>query len=193
MAPILAIPTALAGGGGGAWALPLLAGASPGSLVTPDLGTMVWTWATFLLLFLLVKVFAWKPIAKSLEAREERIAGDVKRAEEARAKAEGLVAEYQKRLDQIRGEAQAIIAEGKADAEKVREKILADARTEGERLLAGATRDVTLAKQAALAELRAAAADLAVELSARALGRTLSPQDEQRLRQECLAELAGKA
>lgn len=170
-------------------ALPLLAGGG-GSLVTPDLGTMVWTWTIFVLLLLILWKFAWGPIAKSLEAREERIRGDVNRAEEALARAEGKAKEYEQKLSDIRGEAQAIIAEGKADAEKLRTKIEADARSEAKRLVDEARREVGLAKDAALHELREAAADMAMTMAAKAAGKILTPADEKRLRQEALAELA---
>ena len=174
--------------------LPLLAGGGdkPGGLdlVLPNPGTMVWTWAIFLLLFLVLWKFAWGPISKSLHEREQRIRGDVGRAEAALAAAEAKAQEYQQKLSDIRGEAQALIAEGKADAEKLRAKIEADARAEAKRLIEEARREVGLAKDAALAELREAAADMAMTMAAKAAGKILTPADEKRLRQEALAELA---
>lgn len=172
-------------------AAPLLGGAEPSALVQPDFGTIVWTWVTFGALCLVLLGVAWKPINKSLAEREDRIGGQVKRAEEANAKAEALVAEYGAKLETVKTEAQAIIAEGKADAEKLRQKIEAQARTEADRLMAGAVRDVTLAKEAALAELREATADLAVAMAAKAVGKVLTAEDESRLREACLAEMAG--
>jgi F-type H+-transporting ATPase subunit b len=185
------IPTFLAESG--AYMAPLLGGAAPSDLVQPDFGTIVWTWVTFGALCLTLLIVAWKPINKSLAEREDRIGGQVKRAEEANAKAEALVAEYNARLDEVKTEAQAIIAEGKADAEKLRQKIEAEARTEADRLMAGAVRDVTLAKEAALAELREATADMAVQMAAKSIGKVLTAEDETRLREECLAEMAGGA
>ncbi|MCI0341086.1 MAG: F0F1 ATP synthase subunit B [Planctomycetales bacterium] len=179
-ASLLASPLLLAEGGGA-------------SLITPELGTVVWTVATFAVLFFLLWWFAWGPISKALEAREHRIEGDVKRAEEARLEAERLIAEHQRKLDQVRDEAQAIIAEGKADGEKLRETILSEARAEAERTLTRARRDVDLAKEQALLEIRQAVAALAVQMAEKAVGRVLSPAEESRLRDECLAEFAGEA
>jgi F-type H+-transporting ATPase subunit b len=175
------LPALFAGGGSDASGL---------DLVLPNPGTMVWTWAIFLLLFLVLWKFAWGPIAKSLHEREQRIHGDVNRAEEARAKAEALAKQYEAKLSEIRGEAQAIIAEGKADAERLRVKMEADARSEAKRMVDEARREVALAKDAALAELREAAADMAMSMAAKAAGKILTPADEKRLRQEALAELA---
>jgi F-type H+-transporting ATPase subunit b len=170
---------------------PLLAGggADSTSLVTPGLGTMVWTWVIFTLLLLVVGKIAWGPISRSLTEREARIHGDVNRAEEALARAEAKAQEYQQKLSDIRGEAQAIIAEGKADADKLRQKIDAEARAEASRLIAEARREVSLAKDAAVAELREAAADMAMTMASKAAGKILTPADEKRLRAEALAEL----
>ena len=152
---------------------------------------MVWTWLIFVLLLLFLWKFAWGPIAKSLDEREQRIHGDVNRAEEALKAAEAKGQEYAQKLSDIRGEAQALIAEGKSDAEKLRAKIEAAARAEAARLVDEARREVTLAKDAALHELREAAADMAMEMAAKAAGKIIKPADEKRLREEALAELAG--
>lgn len=172
---------------------PLLSGGGeePGGLdlVLPNPGTMVWTWAIFIVLFLVLWKFAWGPISKSLEEREQRIHGDVNRAEQALAQADAKAKEYEQKLSDIRGEAQAIIAEGKADAEKLRKKIEDEARAEAARLVEEARREVGLAKDAAVAELREAAADMAMEMAAKAAGKILKPADEKRLREEALAEL----
>ena len=42
-------------------------------LLTPDSGTLFWTALTFILLMLILKKFAWKPILKTLEDRESKI------------------------------------------------------------------------------------------------------------------------
>ena len=47
-------------------------------MLTPDLGLFIWNLLAFLILFLILKKFAWKPILKSLKEREDghrRLAG----------------------------------------------------------------------------------------------------------------------
>ncbi|RYF98553.1 MAG: F0F1 ATP synthase subunit B, partial [Chitinophagaceae bacterium] len=43
------------------------------SLLTPHLGFFVWTLVAFIVVLLLFKKFAWKPILKSLNERETNI------------------------------------------------------------------------------------------------------------------------
>ena len=55
------------------------------SLLTPHLGFFVWTLVSFIILFFLLKKFAWKPILKSLGEREAKIADAITTAEKVKA------------------------------------------------------------------------------------------------------------
>lgn len=55
------------------------------SLLTPHLGFFVWTLVAFLILFFLLKKFAWKPILKSLGERETKIADAIASADKVKA------------------------------------------------------------------------------------------------------------
>ena len=73
-----------------------------------DPGVGVWTIVTFVLLLILLKKFAWKPILDSLDARDKAIQGSLDQA--ARIQAENArLAEEQKR----------ILAEAKAQAGEI--------------------------------------------------------------------------
>ena len=50
-------------------------------LLTPDLGYFVWTLIAFLLVFFILKKFAWKPILSTLSDREKNIADSIATAE----------------------------------------------------------------------------------------------------------------
>ena len=51
------------------------------SLLTPDLGLFVWNVIIFLLLLIILRKLAWKPILKSLKERETGIADSLASAE----------------------------------------------------------------------------------------------------------------
>ncbi|MBP8850729.1 MAG: F0F1 ATP synthase subunit B, partial [Breznakibacter sp.] len=46
-------------------------------LVTPEPGLLIWSSVSFILLLLLLKKFAWRPIIQALQAREEMIEGSI--------------------------------------------------------------------------------------------------------------------
>ena len=54
-------------------------------LLTPDLGLFVWNLLAFLIVFLILKKFAWKPILNSLKERETGIADSIATAERVKA------------------------------------------------------------------------------------------------------------
>ena len=56
----------------------------PMSLVTPAVGLMFWTCVIFVLLILVLKKFAWKPILSAVDQRNESISNSLLAAEKAR-------------------------------------------------------------------------------------------------------------
>ena len=62
-------------------------------LVQLDPGLFVWTILTFLLLLFVLAKFAWKPLLKMLNDREELIRSSLEDAEKAKEKLEKLNAE----------------------------------------------------------------------------------------------------
>ena len=62
-------------------------------LLTPQLGLLVWNILAFLILFFILKKFAWKPILKSLKERETGIADSLATAERVRAEMAQLKSE----------------------------------------------------------------------------------------------------
>ena len=54
------------------------------SLTSPALGLVFWTTIIFIIFFLVLKRFAWKPILNAVKARDEMIKGSLASAEKAR-------------------------------------------------------------------------------------------------------------
>ena len=56
------------------------------NLVTPDFGLIFWTSIVFIILLLILKKFAWKPIIDNVDARNTKIKNALISAEEAEKK-----------------------------------------------------------------------------------------------------------
>jgi len=54
------------------------------SLTTPAVGTLFWSVLIFVLFFLILTKFAWKPILSAVNARDEMIKGSLESAAKAR-------------------------------------------------------------------------------------------------------------
>lgn len=143
----------------------------------------------FLLLFLLMK-FAWTPILESLEQREKRISDAVDGAEKAKLEAERLIAEHRQKLVDAERQVTARIEEGRAAAERQGAQIVDEARADAERERERARRDIEVAKQRALSEIRGEAVRISKQIAEKVLGREVQDRDHQRLADEVIASLA---
>jgi len=160
-----------------------------GGLMTPDPGLIIWTALTFLgLLFLLGKT-AWKPIVDGLDRRENAIRESLEEAKKAREEALELVERQKSELSAARDEAQKIIERGKAQAGVMRDEIVAKARTEADRTLEAARREIDVQIGQAREDLRREVVGLSVEVAGKVIERSLEDEDHRRLADEFLREV----
>ena len=163
-------------------------GESPG-LFTGDLGNIIWTLLTFLAVVYVLGKFAWRPILKALQSREEFIAKSIRDADDANKKAQQQFALYTEQLDKARAEAGAIVEEGRRDAEVVKREIHEKARQEADAMIERARREVGIARDSAVRELYDLGARLATDVAGKIIAKELNPADHQRLIEESIAEL----
>ena len=150
---------------------------------------LIWTVLIFGALLGLLWKYAWGPLMKALEEREQRIAKRISDAEAALKAANDKAAEYERKIVAAKDEAAAIIAEGKRDVEKVREEILAAAQAESARTLERAKREIALARDAALEQLRDRVVDLTSEMAARVIEREVKAEDHRRFIESGIARV----
>lgn len=165
--------------------------ASEGGIALLDVnpGLAIWTTVTFLVVFLVLKYFAWGPIAQALDSRAEKIHSDIDRAESIRKEAEEKLTEYMSKLDGLKDEGQKIVSEARKDAERLKEEILESARNEAEQNREQGIRDVQMAANEALDRIHREVADLSVAIAGQILGRTLNADDHKKLIEDALGKL----
>ena len=105
----------------------------PNPLVQLDPGLFIWTIITFLLVLFLLSKFAWKPLLKVLQEREDEIKSSLKDAEIAKTELEKVNLESEKILNDARAEARKIQAESKSVSEKQRDEIIHKAKEEAKK------------------------------------------------------------
>ena len=133
--------------------------------LTPELQVLIWSVTIFLVLLALLWKFAWGPIMRALEEREKKIQERIDGAEGKFKEAEVRVAEYEKKIHAAKDEAAEIIAEGKRDVERLKTDLLAEAQKDADRTLDRAKREIALAKDAAVAEIRDQVVALSAEMA----------------------------
>jgi F-type H+-transporting ATPase subunit b len=161
-------------------------------LLNPNVGLAIWTILTFVVVLLVLRRFAWKPILASMEAREAGIRRLIDDAEAARDEADRLLEEYNRRLAEAREEGRRLVAEAKESAERVRAETLDRARAEAEAIVARTGTEIDLEKKKALAEIRERAVDLAIGAAERVLEESLDDARHRRVAADYLRELEAR-
>lgn len=146
-----------------------------------DLGSAICNLLIFLGVFGILAKFVWPPILDGLRAREEKIHGDLIRAEKANEDAKTMLAEYQSKLDEAQTEVQAMLASSRKDAEASAARIAEQAKADADRQRERAVADIEAAKKIALADLADQTSSMAIGVASKVVGRELRPEDHAEL------------
>ncbi|MCP4593185.1 MAG: F0F1 ATP synthase subunit B [bacterium] len=161
-------------------------------LLSFDPGMALWTIIVFVLLMLLLRAVAWKPILQGLQQREGFIRDSLDQAAKDRADAEQKLAEYSAQITKGREEAAALVEQARRDAETVHGKIKKEAQAEAATMLERAKGEIDVARTTAVREIYEAGAQLATHAAAKILRRELDPAEHERLIAESIEELASQ-
>ncbi len=149
-------------------------------LVMPDFGLFFWMVVTFSILLLVLKRFAWKPILKALDDRENLIAEALKSAENAKEEMKRLQSGNEKILKEAVLEREKIVKE----ARDLKESIIRDARheagAEANKVMENAKVAIELQRVAAIGEIKDLIATLSVEIAAKILQEKLTDDKRQK-------------
>jgi F-type H+-transporting ATPase subunit b len=152
-------------------------------------GLMIWTWLVFIVLFLALRKWAWPPIVRLTEEREQKIAAQLADAERLNAEAAAALEEHRKLLASAKEEAHALLNEAKGFAEQERQHLLVKAQEEHDRLLERARREIDTERERAVGELRREAVELSLAAAAKLIERRLDTDTDRRLVEDYLTSL----
>ena len=148
-------------------------------LITPEFGLFFWNLIAFLVVFLILKKFAWKPILNSLNERETGIADSLATAERVKAEMSQLKTENEALLQQAREERATMIKDAKVAADNMVAEAKDKAKAEYDRIVSDAQSAITQQKNAALIEVKNQVGILVIEVSEKIIRRELSNKTEQ--------------
>lgn len=149
-------------------------------LVNPGIGLVFWTTIVFIILIILLTKFAWAPILKSVNKRNDSIEQALKQAEIAREEMDKLKLDHEALVKEARLERDNILAE----AREMKEKMFQTAKEETEDIVVkmknNAIADIESQKNAAISELKQQVANVSIEIAEKILKAEL----EDNLKQE---------
>lgn len=148
------------------------------SPILPEANEIIWGGTAFLILLFVLWKFALPPVRNMMQQREDRIRGDLERAESAKTEAESVLAEYQAQLADARNEAGRIIEEARQSADQLRRDLTARAEGDAAQIRERAAQDVRLATERATADLQGRMAELTIELAEKVVERSLDRETQ---------------
>jgi F-type H+-transporting ATPase subunit b len=143
------------------------------NLIKPDPGLIIWTLIAFGTVFLILKKYAWKPILKALDDREQSISNALHQAEKAREEMAKLKSDNEKILAAAKEERAQILKEARETSDKLINEAKERAREEAHKIVANAKVEIENQKMAALTDVKNQVGLLAIELSQKILKREL--------------------
>ena len=148
-------------------------------LVTPGFGLVFWTAITFLILLVVLRKFAWKPILGAVSDRVEGIKDALKSAEKARLEMQNLTADNERILKEARAEREAMLKEARELKAKIVEDAKEEAQVQANKMIELAQTAIESEKKSAMAELKNHVAGLSVDIAEKMIREQLSNKDKQ--------------
>ena len=131
-------------------------------------------------------------VAKMLDSRAAAIAAELNEARRLREEAAALLADYKAKAAGAEREAESIVVEARAEAARFAEISRADLRAQIERRAQAAQDKIAQAEAAAMSEIRALAADAAVEAAQKLIVARMDEQRAGHLVSEGIKDLGAK-
>jgi len=148
-------------------------------LLNPDLGLWVWTLLAFLIVLVILRKYAWKPIIAGLLEREKTIADSIATAEKVRAEMAHLKNENEALLTKAREERADMLREAKVTKDKIINDAKEQAKIEANKILADLQVSIENQKMGAITDIKNQIGTLVIEMSEKVLRRELSDKASQ--------------
>ena len=142
----------------------------------------------FLLVLLLLYLFAYKPILRLMDQRADRIRESLEAADTARQEAASSQEAIQEQITEARREGQRIMDQAREASERFRTEEMDKARPEAEAFVERAKDDIARERDTALQEVRASFGDLAITAAERVIRSSLDRQAHEELINQVLEE-----
>jgi F-type H+-transporting ATPase subunit b len=159
--------------------------------ISVDIDLAWFTLSLFVVLFIVLKKFAWGPITEALDKRERGIADNIAAAQRTNDDAKALLVQYDEKIAQAHEEVRLLLEEARRDAERTQQVIVAKANKEAEASRQRAIVDIETATVQALKEVSEKGAEMAVNLAGRIIGAEVKPADHAKLIEAALSQVPG--
>jgi F-type H+-transporting ATPase subunit b len=159
------------------------------SLVSVSPGLIFWTVITFVILLIILKRVAWKPILTALDQRETAIRDSLEKAEKAKEEAQKILDENQVKLTKAEEESKKIIDQSRAYAEKLKEQLVQESKRQAAKIISDASEEIERKKESAFNELKTQIAEIAVQAAEKILRENINKETNKKIVNDYISEI----
>ena len=144
-----------------------------------SLGLFVWQTLLFVLLLLLLRKFAWKPILNAVNDREEGIKNALAEAEKAREEMQNINADNERILKEARAERDSMLKDAREIKDNMISEAKEEARAQANKMIEQAKTTIENEKLAAITDLKNQVADLSIDIAEKVVKKELATKGKQ--------------
>jgi len=165
--------------------------ASAGSpnLLMPETLMVILTWATFFILLIILKKFAWKPILEGLKKREDYIRKSLSDADRIKEQLAQVEIAKIKILDEARDKANSIIEQSRKTGNELAAQIEQKAKKNAEDIIANAHQEIQGEREGVRQALKKESVQTAVTLAEKILKENLDTEKNRHLINQAIKDV----
>ncbi len=144
----------------------------------------------FIILFVLLRLFLFKPVLKMLDERSTRTRNAMELAEATKKEFEQARETVEKQIEKGRQEAQAVIAQAMQIGERLKEESRQEAKKQAQAIVDRTRAELETERDKIVGALRREFVDISIAAAEKVIKETLDKQKHRRLIEETLQESA---
>jgi F-type H+-transporting ATPase subunit b len=142
----------------------------------------------FIVLFVLLRLFLYKPVLKMLDERAKRTAEAMEQAEATKKEYEQARVEVQKQIEKGRQEGQAFIAQAMQVGERLKEESRQEATKQAQTIVDRTRSELEAERDKIVGDLRREFVDISISAAEKVIKETLDKEKHRKLIEETLRE-----
>ncbi|HEZ7985351.1 MAG TPA: F0F1 ATP synthase subunit B [Ruminococcus sp.] len=153
-----------------------------------DIWNFIWSAVNLLLLFIVLKIFLFKPVNKIMDERTRSIQNDIDSAKKSMEEAEALKQQYTEDLSNAKEEARRIVMKAQDDAAAEKAVLMQRSKEDADKLVADANKAIENERRRVLQQAQSQIADLAIEAASKIIGENVDDEKNRRIVDKFLSE-----
>ena len=143
----------------------------------------------FLILVVILRAVAYKPVARLLQQRSDKIRNDLEQADADKKAAEQTLTQYKAQLADAQKKAQAIVEKANVTARQEHDAAVAETRKEIERMKQTAQAEIENERNRAFEEMKSQIVTLSLAAAGKVVSKNLDTKENDKLVNEVISSL----